>query len=125
MAIWHEQKPNCFIIHIDEPDLTEHLLDRMRQILTVAFLHQRYQLILDFSACSMIDSYFIGLLISTHRELRDLGGELKCAGVSGQIAHAFDVIRLNQVIGMYQSVEEAAQAFSERAQSPPSRTTAP
>jgi len=112
MAIWHEQKPNCFIIHIDETDLTEELLDRMRQVLTITFLHQRYNLVLDFSSCTMIDSYFIGLLISTYRELQDLGGVLKCAGVSGQVAHAFDVIRLNQMIKVYETVEEAVQSFS-------------
>lgn len=111
MAIWHEQKTNCFVVHIDETDLTEEILDRMRQVLTVAFLSRQYNLVLDLGVCKMIDSYFIGLLISTLREVKELGGSLKCAGVTGQIQNAFEVIRLNQVIEIYDSVEKAIEDF--------------
>lgn len=115
MAIWHEQKDNCLVIHIDESELTEDILDRMRQVLTVAFLNRLYNLVFDLSACNMIDSYFIGLVISTYREVQELGGNLKCAGVSGQVAHAFDVIRLNKVVDIYETVEEAVQDFENEA----------
>ncbi len=107
MAIWHETKNNCFIVHVDETELTEEILDRMRQILTVAFLSRQYNLILDLSVCLMIDSYFIGLLISTYREVKELGGGLRCVGVSGQVSHAFEVIRLNQVIDVCTTIDDA------------------
>lgn len=111
MAIWHEKKNECFVVHVDETDLTEEILDRMRQVLTVAFLSRQYKLILDLSTCQMIDSYFIGLLISTYREVKELGGNLKCVGVNGQVAHAFEVIRLNQVIDVCKTVDEAVALF--------------
>lgn len=112
MAIWHEKKDNCFVIHVDEMDLTEEILDRMRQVLTVAFLSRQYNLILDLSSCRMIDSYFIGLLISTYREVKELGGDLKCVGVQGQVAHAFEVIRLNQVIDVFKNIDDALEIYS-------------
>ena len=99
------------VVHVDETDLTEEILDRMRQVLTVAFLSRQYKLILDLSACQMIDSYFIGLLISTYREVKELGGNLKCVGVNGQVAHAFEVIRLNQVIDVCKAIDEAVALF--------------
>jgi anti-anti-sigma factor len=117
MAIWHENKSDCFVIHVDETDLTEEIIDRMRQVLTVAFLSRQYNLILDLSACLMIDSYFIGLLISTYREVKELGGNLKCVGLSGQVSHAFDVIRLNQVIDVCDSINEAIDKFTEQEKS--------
>ncbi|MBN2325867.1 MAG: STAS domain-containing protein [Candidatus Omnitrophica bacterium] len=90
--------------------MTERLLDQMRQILTVAFLSRKYKLVFDFESCEMIDSYFIGLLISTHRELKELGGELKCVGVHGQIAHAFEIIRFDKIISIYDTIETAVDS---------------
>lgn len=110
MAIWHELKDEYFIVYIDENELTEEIIDRMRQVLTVAFLHRKYNIIFDLSTCNMIDSYFIGLLISTFRELKELGGTLKCVGVHGQVAQAFEIIRLNQIIEIFNSTDEAIQA---------------
>ena len=108
MSIWHEQRDHCFIITIEETDLTESLIDQMRQLLTVAFLRKNYNLILDLSSCKTIDSYFVGLLISTHNDIKNLGGRLFCTGVSGQVAHAFDAIRLNQLVTLHKQVDEAA-----------------
>ena len=78
MAIWHEERGDIFVIHIDEEELTDEIVDRMRQVLTVAFLNRKYSLIFDLSSCSLIDSYFfIGLIISTYRELQEMGGTLR------------------------------------------------
>ncbi|MGC9327176.1 MAG: STAS domain-containing protein, partial [Candidatus Hinthialibacter sp.] len=107
MMIRHENKNNYFIIHVDETDLTENLLEPIRQILTVAFLSGKYKLVFNFESCQMIDSYFIGLLISTNREVKELGGNLKCVGVHGQIARAFEIIRLDELIDVYETLEEA------------------
>jgi len=57
----------------------------------------------------MIDSYFIGLLISTYREAKELGGNLVCVGVNGQVAHAFEVIRLDKVVEVYATLEDALE----------------
>ena len=118
MAIWHEQLSNGFVIHVEEPELTEDILDRMRQVLTVAFLSRQYNLIFDLSSCVMVDSYFIGLLISTYREVKELGGSLLCVGLSGQVDHAFEVIRLKQVVNIFDTVEEAVRHLNKKTESP-------
>lgn len=118
MVIWHEQLSNCFVVHVEEPELTENILDRMRQVLTVAFLSRQYNLIFDLSSCVMIDSYFIGLLISTYREVKELGGNLHCVGVTGQVEYAFEVIRLKQVVDVFPTVGEAVRHMSKKAESP-------
>lgn len=110
MAIWHEEREDCFIIVIDETNLTESLIDKIRQILTVAFLNNSYNIIFDLSACQMVDSYFIGLLINTQNDLQNLGGTILCAGVKGQIEQAFHIIRLNKVIPMFPSLEDAVES---------------
>lgn len=116
MAIWHEEKQECFVIHVDEEDLADEDLDRIRQVLTVAFLHKRYNLILDISVCRMVDSYFIGLLISTYREVRELGGNLRIVGANEQVWHAFEVIRLNRVMDICEDMDEALSRFAEEIQ---------
>lgn len=112
MAIWYEQRDDVFVIYIDESELTEAIIDRMRQVLTVAFLHRRYNILFDLSSCVLIDSYFIALMISIHRELKELGGSLKCSGVQGQVQQAFELIRLNKVIDIHPTNEKAIQSFS-------------
>lgn len=111
MAIWHQTTHDCFVIHIDELHLSEEIIDRVRQVLTVAFLNKHFQVILDLEGCSMIDSFFIGLIIQTYRELRELGGNLRCANVNDNVNHAFEVIRLNQVVDICETVDDAVRKF--------------
>lgn len=116
MSIAHETKGNAFIITVQEEDLTDEILDRMRQVLTVAFLHKKYHIILDLSSCKMIDSYFIGLLISTYREVKELGGTLSCVGAAGQVKNAFEVIRLDRLVKMHNSLADALADIPENSQ---------
>ncbi|MBZ0256239.1 STAS domain-containing protein [bacterium] len=99
------------MIHIDELHLSEEIIDRVRQVLTVAFLNKHFKVILDLEGCTMIDSFFIGLIIQTYRELRELGGNLRCASVNENVKHAFEVIRLNQVIDICETVDDAIEMF--------------
>lgn len=107
MAIWHEERDDCFIIVIDEVNLVESLIDKIRQLLTIAFLNNSYTIIFDLTSCQIVDSYFIGLLINTQNDVRNLGGSIICAGVKGQIEQAFHIIRLNKVIPVFSTVEHA------------------
>lgn len=116
MAVWHEERDHCFVIVIDEQNLVESLIDSIRQILTVAFLNNSFNIIFDISACKMIDSYFIGLLINTQNDVKNLGGTIICAGVHGQIERAFEIIRFNKVIPIYPTLEEAVESCKPREQ---------
>jgi len=107
MSIEHETRSNAFIITVEDEDLKDEILDRMRQVLTVAFLHRKYHIVFNLSKCTMIDSHFIGLLISTYREVKELGGTLRCVGASGQIKNAFEVIRLDRLVTMHNSIDDA------------------
>lgn len=112
MAIWHEEKANCFIIHVNVDEPAESDLDRIRQVLTVAFLHNHYHIVLDISQCKMIDSYFIGLLISTFREIREFGGKICLAGPSEHVIHALQIIRLDKVMAICPTIDEAIQCLT-------------
>ncbi len=109
MAVWHEERDDCFIVVIDEPNLIESLIDKIRQILTVAFLTNSHHIIFDMSACQVVDSYFIGLIINAQNDLKNLGGTIICAGVNGQIEQAFKIIRIDKVIPMFHTLDEAVQ----------------
>lgn len=113
MAIWHEEKQNCYVVHIDEVEPSERDLDRIRQVLTVAFLHKKYQLVFDLSACQMIDSFFIGLIISTYREVKDLGGDLVVCTDSDEIRQVMEIIRLNKVLTIVSTVDEAIAHYTD------------
>lgn len=111
MAIWREEKNDCFIIHVDEPEPNERDIDRIRQVLTVAFLNQKYKLIFDLSSCQMINSFFIGLLIGTYREITDLGGTMVISGVSPEVMSVLKIIRLDDVMEIFPSIDEAVAQF--------------
>lgn len=111
MSIWHEAKQDCFVIHVEEIELNEEIIDRVCQILTVAFLNKQFNIVFNLNGCRMIDSFFIGLIIQTYRELHELGGNLRCAGANENIRHAFEIIRLDRVVDICETVEDAIELF--------------
>lgn len=113
MAVWYERLPSCFVIHVDETGLTDDLVDPVRQVITIAFLNNQYNLIFDLSSSVLIDSFFIGLIISTYREVKKLGGTMICGGVKGQVSEAFHIIRLNRLVELCETVEESIAKMKE------------
>ncbi len=70
------------------------------------------KLVVDVSRTYFIDSTGSGALVASWRFVKRNKGEMKIAGPSQHLKSLFRLVRLSQVVEMYDSVEEAVASFS-------------
>lgn len=71
------------------------------------------KVIFSLSNVDAISSRALAALVWLHRELRSKKGQLKIADADPMVAHVFTVARLNQVLELYDTKEDALAAFRE------------
>lgn len=70
------------------------------------------QLVLDLSRVHYIDSAGLGAIVSGHTTARNAGGSMKLANVGEQFRDQLSVTKLTSVFDVYDTVEEAMNAFA-------------
>jgi anti-anti-sigma factor len=74
------------------------------------------QIVLDLSGTELMDSSGIGALIESAQKVRAKGGDIRLAGVEKKMKNLFLMTRLlGEVFQDYETVDEAAQSFSDDA----------
>ena len=71
----------------------------------------KVNIVLDLSNLSYINSSGLGILINLLKTAQRRGGDIKLANLQGEIRELFSITSLDQVFGIYSSVEEAIEAF--------------
>jgi anti-sigma B factor antagonist len=69
------------------------------------------KIVLELSRVNFIDSSGCGSLLSCHRQIKRLGGDLKICGVQEMVRTLFDLVRMYRVVDIFDSKEEAVKAF--------------
>ena len=72
-------------------------------------------IILDLSGISIVDSTGIGQIVRCLSKLKNSGGSLRLAGLKGMVEGVFKMTRVDQAIGIYPTVVEAAASHSAEA----------
>lgn len=88
---------------------TDKLQEKISQILD----RDIYQIVIDLKNIDMITSLGIGGLIRGLRTAREKKGELKLSGVSASVRKVLDITKLNEIIDMYDTHDDAVKSFSE------------
>ncbi|GIX06813.1 MAG: hypothetical protein KatS3mg115_1216 [Candidatus Poribacteria bacterium] len=73
------------------------------------------RLILDLTRVRVVDSSVLGLLIRLHLQLRSEGGRLILVNPQPTVQRALEVTRLNTVLEVYSTMDQALRAFEEAA----------
>lgn len=92
-------------------DETRPLQDRVYR----AIRESRIFVVLDMKDVSWINSSGLGALMACLTTLRGSGGDLRLARVSDRVRRPITITRLDQVLMMFDSVEEALKGFGEGA----------
>jgi len=71
--------------------------------------------ILNLAQVEFIDSYGVGELARCYSVVRQLGGEIKLAGVSEKVLGVLQICRLHKLFEIYSGEGAALQAFGQRA----------
>lgn len=69
------------------------------------------RLVLDLSKLSYVDSAGLGALVAGFTTARNEGGDVKLANLAAQFREQLKVAKLDSVIGVYATVEEAVRSF--------------
>ncbi|MCI0455970.1 MAG: STAS domain-containing protein [Gemmataceae bacterium] len=69
------------------------------------------KLVLDLGRVQFMDSRGCGAILSCLRRLSEVGGDLKLCRVTGVVRTVFELIRLHRICELYDTREQAVQAF--------------
>jgi anti-sigma B factor antagonist len=70
------------------------------------------RVIFDFAQVDYLDSAGIGTLVSCLTKLKNSGGDLRLACLKPMVEGVFKLTKINTIIGLFPTVEEAAKNFS-------------
>lgn len=74
---------------------------------------QYSKIVFDIGALKFIDSSGIGVILGTMRRARATGGDVKLANPTESITSIFNLVRMNRLINIAPSIEEAVASFEQ------------
>lgn len=75
-------------------------------------IEQEKYVLLDLNKVTFIDSSGLGVFLFCLKSLNQKGGDLKICNITKSVRVLFELVRLHQIIEVFNSQEEALQAFS-------------
>lgn len=72
------------------------------------------KIVVDLSGVTYISSAGWGIFIGEIKEIRNRGGDLKLAGMVGDVFEVFQLLEFQTILEAYPSAEEATEAFANR-----------
>lgn len=76
-----------------------------------ALAENRINFLYDFSNIHYISSSLLGFLITTYRELKTKGGQIKLVHVQPSVANVFEITRLNRILEIFNDKDKALKSF--------------
>ena len=74
-----------------------------------------YKIVLDLSGVTYISSAGWGIFIGEIKEIRNHGGDLKLAAMTGDVFEVFQLLEFQSILEAYPSIQEAREAFAKKA----------
>jgi anti-sigma B factor antagonist len=77
--------------------------------------NKQTRVVFDLSKIRYMDSSGVGILVMCSGKIKGAGGELRIAGATGVVAQTLTLTRMNLIVPVYDTVEQALEGFSESA----------
>ena len=108
-----EQK-NVTVVEFQDRKILEELLitqigEKLDQLVGT---RDNMKLLLTFKNVEHLSSAALGMLITLHKRIADLGGQLKLTDIKPQIYEVFKITRLNKVFDIHDSAAKAKASFA-------------
>jgi len=88
---------------------------KLRDLIHVSTGEGTKKFILNLARVEFIDSYGVGELVRSYSVVRQMGGEMKLAGVNRKVLEVLEISRLNRLFEIHPEEGAALQAFGQRA----------
>ena len=73
---------------------------------------KKTKIVLDLSGCDHVDSSGVGIIMMCYGKARKSGGDLRLAGVTGNVERTLKTVNLERIFQFYPTATTAAQGFS-------------
>ena len=93
------------INHLDVRSVDEFKSELLQMV------NDQKKVVLDCEQVYMVDSSGLGAIINVAQSLRSKGGVLKIAAVSKGVSALFELVRMQRIVGVYGTVDEAVNSF--------------
>ncbi len=103
------------VVTIAEPKLTSLLSNELRDKLVALIDEGNYKLVLDLHTIEFMDSSALASLIAAYNHLKSTtskleeAGEYRVSGLTKNVKSLFNLLRINDIINVYGSVEDATK----------------
>lgn len=111
MDCTHHQEGSISIISI-KGDIDLSRSPNLRQLFQSKAHDKCPALLVDFTQVNYIDSSGLATLVEYYQTSRAYNGKIALAGLSPRVRSVFDLVRLGEILNIYNSLDEARQALS-------------
>lgn len=106
-----EKIGNVLVLEIENPTLnTGNVKDFKSEI--QPYLEKEEHIILDLAQLTFVDSSGLGSFLFCLKRLNQKGGDLKLCNITKPVRVLFELVRLHQVIEIFDSREEALASYN-------------
>src|SRR3954463_10260260 len=106
MRLHESRKANVDVFHLaGETDL--HYAPALRELFLAKIKQRCPALVADLSGVPFIDSTGIAVFLEYLRDAAEFGGRFSLAAPTEHVRHVFDIIRLEEVLPVYQNAGAA------------------
>lgn len=85
--------------------------NNLRPTINELVASRKTKVIFDLKDLVLIDSSGVGAIVSLFKRVRELGGDVKIAGLAHQPKEIFRLLRLDRAFDVFESLDEARQKF--------------
>jgi anti-sigma B factor antagonist len=107
-----EKNPNVSIISVRgfvDTTTSGQLEESLKRLLKQG----QFNIIVDLEGVNYISSAGWGIFISEIKEIRENGGDLKLAAMTGDVFEVFELLEFQTILESFDSVEDAVNSFSD------------
>ena len=83
----------------------------LEEVIDSLLKRQRYKIVIDLAGVDYISSAGWGIFIGEIKKMRNHGGDLKLAGMIGDVFEVFQLLEFHTILDAHPSTDEAMQAF--------------
>lgn len=106
-----EDNGKVVILMVKEERLDAHNSDQLKQELSRLFNEGKAGVVVDLKEVRFIDSSGLGALVSGFKNASARQASLKLSSLQSQVKSMFELTRLHRVFDIYQTIDEAIDAF--------------
>jgi anti-sigma B factor antagonist len=121
MPIRSEQNGNVLVVVAQGDTLDASNIKAFKEHAARMLVGQK-KVVLDLCAVEFLDSSGLGAILSCLRQIRAAGGDMAVCCASPQVRTLFELVRMNRILPMHTSRQEAIRAVDANGTSTPSHS---